>query len=81
MTTVQIELPDATAKAARDAGLLTPQAMDRLITNALKRQKAADALLDIAERVAATGTEPMTMDEINAEIEAARAEHRRASGN
>jgi uncharacterized protein (DUF1778 family) len=35
MTTIQIELPDATALAARDAGLLTPQALERLINDAL----------------------------------------------
>ena len=43
MTTIQIELPEATAKAARDAGLLTPQALDRLLNDALKRQQAAEA--------------------------------------
>ena len=31
MTTIQIELPDATANAARGAGLLTPQALERQI--------------------------------------------------
>lgn len=82
MTTIQIELPDATVQAAREAGLLTPQALERLITDALKRQQAGDALLDIADRVAAAGVEPMSMDEINAEIKAARAERRqRASGH
>jgi hypothetical protein len=29
MTKIQIELPDATAEAARDAGLLTSEALDR----------------------------------------------------
>jgi len=76
MTTIQIELPDATAQAARAAGLLTPQALDRLLTDALKRQEAADSLLSIADRVAAAGIEPMSMDEINAEVKAARAERR-----
>jgi hypothetical protein len=76
MTTIQIELPEATAKAARDAGLLTPQALDRLLTDALKRQQAADSLLSIADRVAAAGIEPMSMEEINAEVKAARAERR-----
>jgi hypothetical protein len=39
MTTIQIELPDDTVKAARDAGLLTPQALERLLTEALQRQE------------------------------------------
>ena len=82
MTTIQIELPDATAQAARAAGLLTPQALDRLLNDALERKQAADALLSIADRVAAAGIEPMSMEEINAEVKAARAERRqRADGH
>lgn len=80
MTTIQIELPEATARAARDAGLLTPQALDRLLTDALKRQEAADALLSIADRVAAAGIAPMSMEEINAEVKAGRAERRQRAG-
>jgi hypothetical protein len=82
MTTIRIELPEATAKAAREAGLLTPQALERLLTDALKRQQVADSLLSIADRVAAAGIEPMSMEEINAEVKAARAERRqRADGH
>ena len=80
MTTIQIELPDTTARAARDAGLLTPQALDRLLTDALRRQEAANSLLSIADRVAAAGIEPMSMEEINAEVKAARAERRQRAG-
>jgi hypothetical protein len=80
MTTIQIELPEATAQAARDAGLLTPQAIDRLLTDALKRKQAAQALLSIADRVAAAGIPPMSMEEINAEVKAARAERRQRAG-
>ena len=80
MTNIQIELPEATVQAARAAGLLTPQALDRLLTDALKRQQAADALLSIADRVAAAGIAPMSMEEINAELKAARAERRRLAG-
>ena len=76
MTTIQIELPDATAQAARDAGLLTPQALERMLNDALKRRQAADSLLSIVDRVAAAGIAPMSMQEINAEVKAARAERR-----
>jgi hypothetical protein len=76
MTTIQIELPDATAQAARAAGLLTPQSLDRLLIDALKRQQAADSLLSIADRVAANGIEPMSMEEINAEVKATRVERK-----
>lgn len=76
MTTIEIELPDATAQAARAAGLLTPQALARLLNEAIRRRQAADALLSIADRVAEAGIAPMSMDEINAEVKAARAERR-----
>ena len=82
MTRIQIDLPDATAQAARDAGLLTPEALWRLLRDALRRRQAADALLSVADRVAAAGIPPMTMEKINAEVKAARAERRkRAGGN
>jgi hypothetical protein len=80
MTTIQIELPDAMVQAAREAGLLTPQAMERLLNDALKRKQAADSLLSIADRVAAAGIEPLPMQEINAEVKAARAERRQRAG-
>ena len=80
VTTIQIELPDATANAARDAGLLTPQALERLINDALRRKQAADSLLSIADRVAAAGIPSMSMEEINAEVKAARAERKQRAG-
>lgn len=79
MTTIQIELPDATVQAAREAGLLTPQALEQLLNEALRRRQAADTLLSIADRVAAAGIEPMSMEDIQAEVKAAR-EQRRQRG-
>ena len=52
MTKIQIELPDATVKAASDAGLLTPHALDQLLADAIRRRQAADSLLLIDDRVA-----------------------------
>ena len=77
MTKIQIELPDATAQAAQAAGLLTPQALDRLLSNALRRQQAADYLLTVADEVAAADIAPMSTEEINAEVKAAREERRK----
>lgn len=76
MTTIQIQLSDATAQAAREAGLLTPQALDTLLTDALKRRRAADSLLSIADRVGSAGIEPMPMSEIASEVKASRAERK-----
>lgn len=80
MTKIQIELPDATAKAAREAGLLTPRALGRLLSEAIKRRRAADSLLTIADRVAKAGIAPMSMREIDAEVKAVRAGRRRRAG-
>lgn len=76
MTKIQIELPDATAHAAQAAGLLTPQVLDRLLSNALRRQDAANYLLTVADEVAAAGIAPMSMEEINAEVKTVRKEQR-----
>ena len=76
MTTIQIDLPDATAQAARAAGLLNSQALARLLNAAVRRRQAADVLLSIADRVAAAGMPPMSLEGINAEVKAARIERR-----
>jgi hypothetical protein len=80
MTMIQIELPDATAKAASDAGLLTAQALHRLLTDAIKHRQAADALLSIADCIAEAGIPPMSMEDIDAEVKAVRAERRLRAG-
>ena len=76
MTTLQIELPDTTAQAARAAGLLTPQALERLLNEALRKREATNSLLSIAQRVEAASITPMSTQEINAEVKAARAARR-----
>ncbi len=73
-------MPDVTAKAALETGLLTPQALDRLLTQALARRGAADSLRSIADGVAVAGVEPLSMDAIDAEVKAARAERRQRAG-
>jgi hypothetical protein len=75
MTTVLLELPETTVQAAQAAGLLTPEAIDRLLTEALRKREAANSLLSIADRVAAAGIPEMSMQEINIEVKAARAQH------
>ncbi len=81
MTTIKIELPDATAQAARDAGLLTSQALERLLNDALRR-KSVGELFDKMDDLADANFPPMTMEEIQAEVDAVRAERRkRAAGS
>lgn len=81
MTTIKIELPEATAQAARDAGLLTSQALERLLNDAL-RCRAADELFGKMDELVDANFPPMTMEEIQAEVDAVRAERRkRAAGS
>lgn len=73
MTTVQVTIPDSLAQQAKEAGLLTPEALEKLLSDALRRRESGARLLEIAE----AGVAPMSMEEINAEIKAAREERRR----
>jgi hypothetical protein len=76
MTTIQIELSDATAKAAKAAGLLTKDALECLLQRALERKQVADRLLDVADRVEAASISPMSLDEMNAEVKTVRRERK-----
>jgi hypothetical protein len=78
MTRIQMDLPDAIAQDAQAAGLLTPQALERLLSDAL-RTRSLTALDSALEKLAAEPLPPMSEDEIQAEIEAFRAEKRAAA--
>jgi hypothetical protein len=77
MTTVELklDLPDRLARQAEAEGLLTPQALRELLRDALQR-RAAQALLAGAARASEAGSEPLTMEEIQAEVAAVRRERR-----
>ncbi len=75
MTTLTIDLPDNIAKEARDAGLLTPDALAQLLKEAMRRQ-AGRRLLDVARRIQAADIPPMSDEDIIAEVKAVRAERR-----
>ena len=77
MTTVQINLQDALAQRARSEGLLSDDAIQRLLEDAMRRQ-AGRRLMQVAERLHGANIEPMSEEEIDAEIQAARAERRAA---
>lgn len=79
MTTVEIKIPDSLAKEARQAGLLTPQALETMLRERLRAQHIGE-LRDAVKQMASGGGAPMTMEEIEAEIQAYRKERRRASG-
>ncbi len=71
MTTLTIDLPDSVAKEAQDAGLLAPNAMEAMLRENLRR-RAVNELFDAADKLAAADFPPMTMEEIQAEVNAVR---------
>ena len=75
MTTVQIHLPDPLAQRARSEGLLSDSAIQKLLEDAMRRQ-AGRRLMQMLEPLHNDDTEPMSMEEIQAEIDAYRAEQR-----
>lgn len=80
MTRISIELPDALAREAESAGLLAPDQLERVLSAEIQRRRAAAALAEFARRP--NPDPPMSMEEIQAEVDAVRAARRarRASG-
>jgi post-segregation antitoxin (ccd killing protein) len=75
MTELVVQLPDELAQRAKNAGLLSDSAIQRLLEEAMRRE-AGRKLLETAARIQAANIPPMTMDEIQAEVDAVRAERR-----
>lgn len=79
MTEVTVKLPDELAAEAQAAGLLQDPALEKVFREALRR-KAMGELSDALDEIEAVKLPPMTEEEIQAEIDAARAERRARSG-
>ena len=75
MTTVQITLPDALAKEAADAGLLASDKIAALLRQQLRAERI-ERLQAARATLTAQPLEPMTPDELQAEIDAYRAQQR-----
>lgn len=73
MTMIKITLPDELAQRARQVGLLSDDAIAQLLEDAMRRQ-AGRALLHVASDLETAGIPPMSMEEIDAEVKAVRAE-------
>jgi hypothetical protein len=75
---VEIELPVRLATQAKKAGLLEPEALERMVREALL-PKRVDDLTQAREVLGANPLPPITPEEIQAEIDAYRAGVRRAA--
>jgi hypothetical protein len=75
---LEIELPDTLAQQAKEAGLLEPDAVERLVREALLARRV-ESLAQARDVLAANPLPPMTPEEIQAEIDAYRSDVRRAA--
>ena len=82
MTTLELKLnlPDQLARDAKAAGLLTEQELERMVREAL-RARSLERMDAAMVKLAADPLPPMSESEIQAEIDAYRAEKRAASGS
>lgn len=74
MTSIEIQLPDHLAREAARAGLFTPQCVEALFSKQLR----TGALVALLERNRAPASEAMSLEELQVEIDAVRAEKRRS---
>jgi hypothetical protein len=74
--TIELDLPDALVKEAEANGLLQSAPLGDLLVSELRRRKAAAGLRDALDRVRSQPGEPMTIEEIQAEVDAVRAKRR-----
>ena len=81
MTTLELtlNLPDELASKAQAAGLLNSEAIEKLLREQLRKQ-AGQELRVMLNKADASGMPPMSEDEIQAEIDAYRAERRAQRG-
>ncbi len=75
MTTITIELPEDLAEEARRHGLLAASAVEAMIRETLRR-RAARELLEAAGELAAAELPPLTLAEIQEEVDAVRSRRR-----
>lgn len=75
--TIQLDLTESVAAKARAKGLLDPASVSRLIERELDLEEPQRAYREMVEKMRAyPDDEPMTMDEIQAEVNTVRAQRR-----
>ena len=72
---VTLNLPDELVRRAQSEGLLSSEAVQRMLEDAMRRA-AGQKLLSVAGQIQAAGIEPMSDEEIAAEVRAYRASKR-----
>ena len=70
--TIEVDLPEALVNEARAGGLLNSGPMSDLISRELRRRKAAAELASKLDEIRSVPGEPLSMEAIQAEVEAVR---------
>lgn len=73
----KVTLPDSLAREAEAGGLLTPEAIEALLRDEIRRRRVAK-MFDAADRLASLDAPLMTESEVQAEIRAVRSQRRSA---
>ena len=74
---LKLSLPDHLANQAKDAGLLTSEAIERLVREAI-RKAAAQRFIELGTRLREPGGAQITEAKLEDELKAVRAELREA---
>ena len=69
---LKLRLPDDLLREAQSAGLLTPEAIENLLREEIRRQRVEN-LFAAADRLAAAELPALSLEEVEAEITALRA--------
>ena len=75
--TIRLDLPDALVREARDNGLLESKRLGELLGDELRRTREGKQFGEMLHPVQNRPGEPMSMEEIQAEVNAVREERRR----
>jgi len=78
--TIQLDLPDALVKEARANGLLESKRLGELLSRELHQARARQQFGEMLERVRSRPGQPLSMEEIQAEVNAVREARRREGG-
>ena len=70
--TVQLDLPESMATEAKARGLLDPKRVATLIARELSSESDPRSFFEIVRKLREQPGEPMTMEEIQAEVDAVR---------
>jgi hypothetical protein len=78
--TIELDLPDALVNEARASGLLESGRLGELLSEELRRERARKEFGQMLEKLHSVDDEPMSMEEVQAEVNAVWEERRRREG-